>query len=303
MCRVARAFEAVAAEDPVNFTPLQDPAGRAWVRSLPSLAEELFERWGVTLEEGEPLTGYHGVVVPVRRDDAPCVLKIACPLERIADEVKALSAWCGRGAVLMLEADAGRGAVLLERLDANRTLHSVGLFDGAVIAGELMRTLAVPAPDGVPALTGIALELATGLPERQERLSNPIPARDFDFVSSLAEQLAATSQDGLLVHADLHYGNVLAGSREPWAAIDPKPVSGEPEHAVPELLWTRVDEVEDDAGIWRLLAVLVESAELDAHKAHAWAVVRCADYWLWGLEHGLTADPNRCARIVTALKR
>ncbi len=113
--------------------------------------------------------------------------------------------------------------------------------------------------------------------------------------------MSATCTNGLVVHADLHYGNVLAGTREPWLAIDPKPVSGEPEHAVPELLWTRVDEVADASGIRDLLAVLVESAQLDADKARAWAVVRCADYWLWGLEHGLTRDPKRCERIVNAL--
>ena len=231
------------------------------------------------------------------------MLKLTWPADRIVDEVKALSTWRGHGAVLLLDADIERGALLLELLDAERTLKSVGLPPAAAIAGGLVRRLAVPAPDGLPLLTDIALELASGLTERQHRLSDPIPARTFASVSSLARQVSATCTNGLLVHADLHYGNVLAGTREPWLAIDPKPVSGEPEHAVPELLWTRVDEVADASGVRDLLAVLVESAQLDADKARAWAVVRCADYWLWGLEHGLTRDPKRCERIVNALER
>jgi streptomycin 6-kinase len=40
---------------------------------------------------------------------------------------------------------------------------------------------------------------------------------------------------------------------------------------------------------------------LDFEKARRWALVRCIDYWLWGLEHGLTEDPKRCRRIVDAL--
>ena len=104
----------------------------------------------------------------------------------------------------------------------------------------------------------------------------------------------------MLVHADLHYGNVLVGQRESWLAIDPKPVAGDPEHAVPELLWTRVDELEDAAAIRRLLAVLASSGELDGDKARGWAIVRGVDYWLWGLENGLTEDPKRCQRILAA---
>jgi streptomycin 6-kinase len=97
------------------------------------------------------------------------------------------------------------------------------------------------------------------------------------------------------------YGNVLAGKREPWLAIDPKPVAGDPEHAVPELLWTRVDEIETEAGIRWLLNAVIHWGGLDGEKARDWAIVRCMDYWLWGLEHGLTEDPKRCQRILAAL--
>lgn len=84
-------------------------------------------------------------------------------------------------------------------------------------------------------------------------------------------------------------------------AIDPKAVAGDPEHAVAELLWTRLHEVDGTAGLQRLLAILVESAELDAASARGWTIVRCVDYWLWGLEHGLTEDPARCRRILEVL--
>ncbi len=92
-----------------------------------------------------------------------------------------------------------------------------------------------------------------------------------------------------------------AGERESWLAIDPKPVAGDPEHAVPELLWTRVDDVDGAKGIRLLLAVLVDSGALDAGLARGWAIVRCVDYWLWGADHGLTEDPKRCQRILEAL--
>jgi len=37
-------------------------------------------------------------------------------------------------------------------------------------------------------------------------------------------------------------------------------------------------------------------------KAVAWSFVRSIDYWLWGLENGLTIDPVRCQRIASALE-
>jgi hypothetical protein len=47
--------------------------------------------------------------------------------------------------------------------------------------------------------------------------------------------------------------------------------------------------------------VLVDAAGLDPALALARATWRTTDYWLWGLEHGLTEDPVRCARVIRAL--
>ena len=228
------------------------------------------------------------------------MLKLSWPAERAVDEARALAAWRGQGAVLLLEADAQAGALLLERLEATRTLDSLELRAAAQVAGRLLRRLAIPAPEGVRPLQAVAGDIGSSLQGRQERLGRPVPEDWLAIAGNLAHELGARAGDRL-VHADLHYGNVLAGNREPWLAIDPKPVAGDPEHAVPELLWTRVDELEDAAAIRRLLTVLADSGQLDGDKARGWAMVRCVDYWLWGLGNGLTEDPDRCRRILAAL--
>jgi hypothetical protein len=43
---------------------------------------------------------------------------------------------------------------------------------------------------------------------------------------------------------------------------------------------------------------LADAAELDPDVAHAWTLVRCIDYWLWGLGAGFTEDPLQCEAIV-----
>ncbi len=50
-----------------------------------------------------------------------------------------------------------------------------------------------------------------------------------------------------------------------------------------------------------MFQVLVVSGELDSETARGWAIVRSVDYWLWGLENGLTEDPRRCRRILEVL--
>jgi hypothetical protein len=114
----------------------------------------------------------------------------------------------------------------------------------------------------------------------QNALGNPVPARWVGLAARLAAELAADAGADL-VHADLHYGNVLAGTRQCWLAIDPKAIAGDPELSVPELMWTRLDEAENASDIRALLAALTHAAAMDPAKAKAWTIVRAVDYWLW----------------------
>lgn len=45
-----------------------------------------------------------------------------------------------------------------------------------------------------------------------------------------------------MIHTDLHDENVLAADREPWLAIDPKPLSGDPHYEPAPMLWNRWTE-------------------------------------------------------------
>jgi streptomycin 6-kinase len=275
-------------------------AGRDWLRSVPARVERLCRQWDAELT-GEPtLYGDVNLVFPARRAGAGCVIKICWHEHRTSDEAAALRTWDGRGAVHLLDVGPADNAVLLERLDAGRSLRDLDLLPAAEIAGGLIRTLTVPAPAGIPRLSAIAAEIAATVSPRQRALGDPLPARWIDLTAALATDLGIAAGDDL-VHADLHYGNVLAGTRLPWSAIDPKAVAGDPEHSVPELMWTRIDDAADDAAVGELLGVLVAAGKLDAEKARAWTIVRAVDYWLWALGVGFTEDPVRCRRLVEAL--
>ena len=277
-------------------------AGLRWVEAVPALVERLCHRWQIELASDAALYGDNNLLFPARHAADACMLKLCEPGHDTVAEVTALLAWDGRGAVRLHEASLGEGALLLEQLDSGRSLSGLGLFDAAEIAGDLIRQLTIPAPPGLCQLGDMATEIAETVGPRHNALGNPVPARWVGLAAGLAAELAADAGANL-VHADLHYGNVLAGTRQPWLAIDPKAIAGDPELSVPELMWTRLDEADQADDIRALLAAITHAAALDPAKARAWTIVRAVDYWLWGLDHGFTEDPVRCHRLLDALAR
>ena len=271
--------------------------GRRWLAGLPGLVAELRASWHLDVVDEPVRHGANAIVVPVERDGQRCVLKVSWHPSTVANEAVALTTWGGHGSVELFDAEPSQGALLLEQLDADRTLRGVDVRFAAALAGELIGRLDVPAPQGIPMVTSYGVELADSLAHRNRAFGSAVPRRWVDQATTLARELAADAGSSL-VHADLHYDNILAGVREPWLAVDPHAVSGDPEQSVPELMWTRIDEL-DDSAVRALLDVIVDAGRLDADKALAWTIVRAVDYWLWGLPIGLTIDPARCQRLLT----
>lgn len=53
-----------------------------------------------------------------------------------------------------------------------------------------------------------------------------------------------------------------------------------------------------DTAVKQHFQTVVDEASLEPDRAHSWVFLRSIGYWLWGLDHGLTEDPIRCARFV-----
>ena len=75
----------------------------------------------------------------------------------------------------------------------------------------------------------------------------PLPRRLVEQAVSLSRDFVADPASvGTMIHGDLHYENVMAADREPWLAIDPKPMSGDPHYELAPMLWNRFDELAGD---------------------------------------------------------
>lgn len=269
--------------------------GAAWaefVDRLPGLTRDVLSDWQLTLD-GEPTHGYCALVLPVRTATGrPAVLKLAFPDDESQHEALALQHWHGDGAALLYRADPHRRAMLLERLRP-ADLTATGDQEACEVVAGLYLRLHVPAPAQLRPLTSYVerwgLELAA-LPR-----SAPLPRRLVEQALALGCDLVADpASTGTMIHTDLHYENVLAADRQPWLAIDPKPVSGDPHYEPAPMLWNRLDELAGDlrAGIRRRFHVLVDAGGLEEDRARDWVVVRMMHNALWRLQ-----DPPGARRL------
>jgi streptomycin 6-kinase len=250
------------------------PEWAAFVDRLPGLVRDLLDEWQLT-GDGDATHGETALVLPVRTAAGrPAVLKVGWPHEEAEHEHLALQRWGGGGAVQLLRADPRRSALLLERLHPEDLTEVWDLEACEVVAGLYAR-IHVPA---LPQLRRQTVLVERGL-EALARLPRgaPIPRRLVEQALALGRDLVADpASTGTLIHGDLHYENVLAGDREPWLVIDPKPTSGDPHYEVAPLLWNRWDELAGDVrgGVRRRFLATVDAAGLDEDRARDWVVVR-----------------------------
>ncbi len=249
---------------------------QSWLAALPRLITTVLDEWRLRVD-GSVAAGECAVVVPVMDErGSPAAVKFAWPHDEQRCEHLALRAWDGHGAVRLLRADPTRGLLLLERAHPV-DLTSVAAVDACEIVAGLYRRLHVAA---IPQLDLLSQSCSRWSDELLALpLQAPVPRRYVEQAAALARDFGHDPEtDGVLIHTDLHYFNVLAADREPWLAIDPKPLSGHPCYEIAPLLWNRWDEVVASGDARRAVRsrffAVVDAALLDEDRARDWVVVR-----------------------------
>ena len=276
------------------------PDWASFVDRLPRLVRDISQEWQLT-PDGPPLHGYTALVLPVLTRTAPAMLKIGFPHDESEHEHLALRHWQGRAAVRLLRADPHQGALLLERLDT-RDLSDSWDVEACQIVGSLYAELHVPA---LPQLR----TLSSYVSRWTERLASlpangTLPRSLVEHAVSLGRDFVTdAATDGMIIHGDLHYANVLASSRTEgpeWLVIDPKPVSGDPHYEVAPLLWNRWDELTNAPsgqsvrdGIRSRFHATIDAASLDEDRARDWVIVRMLHNALFELEEHPASGRSR----------
>ena len=258
----------------------------AWLEALPRIVTECAEQWSLALEA--PIDTPHSLVIPA----GELVLKLNAPSHSEADtEADALEAWAGRGAVRLHARDDSRRALLVERCIPGTPLWDTGVDETTVVAELLPRLqILVSQEHAFTLLTTEADRWAEEVPQWYSAAGAPFERPLLD--AALDVYRTVDRRSSLLVNQDLHGGNVLRASREPWLVIDPKPLVGERELEATGLL-RNADSVS------RWLDVLAEVG-FDRDRARGWGVAHNLA-WAWDERRGwLEQHVEDARRILNA---
>jgi streptomycin 6-kinase len=219
-----------------------------------TLAAAVARDWELRLGDPYP-PGAAGYVVRAElADGTPAVLKLQHSHREDEQEADALERWDGDGAVRLIRRDDERHALLLERCEPGTPLS-----EGA--------------DDALGVLIGLLPRLwkdATGF----HTLADEVAHWSLDGeIGDFAGELAATQGELVLVHQDLHGENVLAGEREPWLVIDPKPLAAEREFAVAPIVRSFELGHSKREALYRLDR-LCDQLVLDRERARGWTIVQ-----------------------------
>jgi len=254
--------------------------GQQWLANLPELITACEALWGLTVRPHFAGLSYNYVAPASMPDGTEIVLKLGVPREELTTEIEALRLYDGRAMCRLVDADAEQGILLLERLQPGHMLTAASDDEEATrIAAGVMRRLWRPLPEEhiFPSVS----EWGDGLAKLRAEFggtSGPFPARLVEMAESLFADLLASSAEPVLLHGDLHHYNILAAEREPWLAIDPKGVSGEPAYEVGALIRNPMPDIYGWSDLERVLArrfdILAELLELDRQRLVAWSVAQ-----------------------------
>ena len=189
--------------------------------------------------------------------------------------------------------------MLLERCEPGTPL--IDLDDdaaGDVVAGLLPRLWKTP-PSELRLLADVAARWVEELPLEWQRSGRPFDRSILDAAVGALRELGPTQGPLVLANEDLHAGNVLRSTREPWLVIDPKPIAAEREFTPVAMIRDRKEDVlagpRPLARFRRRLDRLSSDLELDRERMRGWAVAHTV---AWGCEKHAAPAHAETARLL-----
>ncbi len=265
---------------------------KAWLERVPHLVADCRDVWNLRL--GAPYSaGAAGYVVRAElTDGTAAVLKLVYPHREAEHEADALEVWDGDGAVRLLARDHTGLAMLIERCEPGTKIVAMGGETALEVIIGLLPRLWKPVGEPFRTLADEAAWWVENLRRDWHRAGRPFERILVDTAVAALENLAPTQGEQVLLHQDLHGENVLAAQREPWLAIDPKPLVGEREFGIAPLV--RSFELgEGKRGVLHRLDRLTAELGLDRERARGWAVGQTV---AWALDSASVARHTDTAR-------
>lgn len=231
-----------------------------WVPKLLDRVSDLAAEWDLTVG-AEFRSGNSSVVLRCRHRGGEAILKLSPDSYAVREETEMLLQFAPSGRVPAVLA-ADRGAVLLEAVDP----------------GALVEKL--PAPPTPAEYAAFLIDLHSAgdpasaprkLADWLEVLFSSATKRGADLTGSrgLRDELLAQPTDEVLLHGDLHLGNVLTSDTKGLVAIDPMACVGDASFDAVDYVLEGLDREE----MVRRRDALAAAADIDVDRLDAWCRV------------------------------
>ncbi len=288
---------------------LHGDKGHIWLDRLPAILAACEERWAITIGSPFANLSFNYVAHAVQADGTNVVVKACSPTSEFISESTALRLFDGHGMAQLLAYDSTDEVMLLESLQPGTALTAIEDDERAIsIAAGVMRQLWRPVPPDHPfksvfdwgkGFTRLRLHFNGG--------NGPFPATLLAAAETLYAELSASMATPVLLHGDLHQDNILAAQRQPWLAIDPKGLIGEPAYETGPLLRNPLPQILQVPHPGRLLARRIDqlSDELDLDRARIrdWALAQSVLSAWWCIEDfgQVSEEYLACAALLASL--
>jgi len=239
-------------------------------------------RWNL-ISDGNLMRTHSSLILPVRQGEALAMLKIAHAEEEIRGSAL-LAYWNGAGAATVLDRDGP--ALLLERATGVLSLSRMAKYgsddEACVILCRVIKQLHEPKVTQPPQLVSLANWFQALL--SAESLENNILSQ----AASVAAGLLASPQDIVILHGDIHHGNVLDFGKRGWLVIDPKGLIGERGFDYTNIFSNPDYETAAAPGaLERRLSIISDAADLNKTRLTQWIVSQSALSAVWDIDDNL----------------
>lgn len=247
--------------------------------------DEYLARWDL-VPDGELISTHSSHLLPVRHTGALAMLKIAVAAEEQMGAA-VMVWWGGNGAARVLAHDGA--ALLMERAKGDTSLAAMargGHDDEAsrIICAAAAR-LHAPRDGPPPALVPLVRWFAA-LKPAATRYGGILRHAEV-----AARALLGAPLDVVVLHGDLHHGNVLDAGPRGWLAIDPKGLVGERGFDFANVFCNPTRETAASPGrLARQATVVAGAAGLDRARLLHWILAYAGLSAAWALEDSTEPD-------------
>lgn len=260
-----------------------EPALAEWVAGLAAVVAAVREHW--RLDVGPPLRpgGQGSWVAPVIAGrtahgelTGDVVVKIGFRHPEAEGEAAGLRLLDGRGAVRLFDSwrDEHTVALLLERCRPGAPLARRPEPEQDEVVARALRRAWSTDIGGVEfrPLEQMCRQWAQGFWRRYAAGPNVDRGLAAEAMTEWRRLAEPSASDAFLV-TDLHAGNILAATREPWLVIDPKPYLGDRAYDLGQHLLNCSERLRTDPGA--LCDRLADLTDQDRDRVRRWMFARC----------------------------